>query len=635
MPFYPLLFLSAFGWFLVHLTPTCYFGDCPEILTAILTHGIPHPTGFPLYLLLTTGASLLGADAFWVNCVSALASAFSTVLFVEIASRLLQKDGPPASLWLKGGFAAIFLSSATLLLHSSMTRIYPLNLTLLLATLAWALAFPPRQPRSILGLGFTLGLACATHLLFLTAVVFLAIQFWDQKGLLLKNAPWGAVGFSWGASLYLWIPLVAHLHPVVDWGDPSQFHRLMDYLTQKSYDTKMDSRDLEGTAVFITYFLGWLSREWPLYLWIPAFFGFRHLFLQDRRLFWALAGLMYFNFLILFAYGNEKDLFIGYRYFLPLYFALALGMAAGLQLAFDRFRAPWAQRGILFFLVLGLLLFQAPRAPLAEATCTYDYALNLLKPIPTGSYQIIQGDNQVFPVAYAALAKHLRPDIQFLETNGFFFPRVKEERAQDPKQSIHDFFLKLYKESGNVIYLSGEKEESTADIVEPFGLGYRMTTAKNRKKLAAPPDPNQIFRLRHLDLGLTDPECEEILSEYPLLTAAHEIWAGDKTDADKNLLKAERVGAHSIHTQNNISALYSKLGELDRARFCLEKTLLLQPHLALAHLNLGILYAKMGKPDKAVPEALTALQLDPKNQEALDFYLRLKNGGRPPSKNPL
>jgi tetratricopeptide (TPR) repeat protein len=139
--------------------------------------------------------------------------------------------------------------------------------------------------------------------------------------------------------------------------------------------------------------------------------------------------------------------------------------------------------------------------------------------------------------------------------------------------------------------------------------------------------------LRHLDLGLTDPECEEILSEYPLLTAAHEIWAGDKADADKNLRKAERVGAHSIHTQNNLSALYSKLGELDRARFCLEKTLLLEPHLALAHLNLGILYAKMGKPDRALPEALTALRLDPQNQQALDFYLRLKNYQPAPSKS--
>ncbi|HVM32981.1 MAG TPA: tetratricopeptide repeat protein, partial [bacterium] len=415
----------------------------------------------------------------------------------------------------------------------------------------------------------------------------------------------------------------------------SQFHRLVDYLTQKSYNTKMDSRDLQGTAVFLTYFLGWMGREWPFYLWLPAFFGFRQLFRRDRRLFWALMGLMYLNFLILFAYGNEKDLFIGYRYFLPLYFALALGMAAGLKLAFDRLQSPRIRRGMVWGLVLGLLLFQAPRAPLAEATCAYDYALNLLKPIPAGSYQIVQGDNQVFPVAYAALARHLRLDIQFLETNGFFFPRVKQERALDPKQTLHDFFLKLYKESGNLLYLSGEKEESSTDVVEPFGLGYRMTTASQRQKLAPPPDPDRIFRLRHLDLNLPDVECEEILAEYPLLTAAHEIWVGDKAAAEKNLARAERVGADSIHTQNNLSALYSKLGELPKARYCLEKTLLLQPNLALAHLNLGILYAKMGKPEEALPEAMTALQLDPQNQEALDFYLRLQNVPLPASKNPL
>ncbi|MGH7739757.1 MAG: protein O-mannosyl-transferase family, partial [bacterium] len=423
-------------WFLIHLAPTCYFGDCGELLTAILTHGVPHPTGFPLYLLLTTIVSGFHSGAFGINAVSALSSALSLILFLKIAEKLTGDPFRKPSLELRLGWAVIFLSSATLLLHSSVARVYPLNLTLLLGVLTWSLFFPPRDVRALMGLGFLIGLAASTHTLFLVALPFLVIQFWGFRKNPLKHWIALAFGFVIGVSLYLWIPLLAHRHPTIDWGNPETFGAFLAYLTQKSYHAKMDSRDLEGSLLFLRACGRWIADEWPFYLWFLALPGWIYFFRFRRKTFWAAAGLIYANLLILYAYGSEADLAIGYRYFLPLYFGLALGMAAGLRLLFEKVNAKKFQLSVLILLAAGCFFFQRPRGDLAHSTASYDYALNLLKPLPRGAFLLVQGDNQVFPLAYTVLAKHLRPDIHCIEANGLIFSKAKREWAENPEQRL-------------------------------------------------------------------------------------------------------------------------------------------------------------------------------------------------------
>jgi tetratricopeptide (TPR) repeat protein len=634
---YPLLFLASFGWFLIHLAPTCYFGDCAELLTAVLTHGVPHPTGFPLYLLLTTCFSSFGKNAFWINALSAASSAGSLVLFLKLVEIFAVPKNEKTSPWLPIGWSFIFLSSSTFLLHSSVARIYPLNLTAILAVLAWASYFPPQKKPAVLGLGFLLGLAAGTHLLFVVTLPFLIIRFWEIRGTWAKNIPYFMTGFLTGLSLYLWIPLLAHQHPALNWGDPEQVHSFLNYLTQKSYETKMDSRGLSGSLLFLAYFFKWLAAQWPFYLWILAVGGIAGLYQTQRTIFWALLSLLYANFLVIYAYGNEKDLYIGYRYFLPFYFGLSVGMALGLKQLYERHTQRTVKIAATFLLAVGFLMFQAPWEGLGRSTASYDYVLNLLKPLPRGSSMLIQGDNQVFPVAYAVLADHLRPDIDFIETSGVFFPRTKAELDLRPDHSFKNFFQDKFKQSGGQIYLCSEKYNFPGDVVEPFGLCYRLATPQARKRLVDPPDPEKIFRLRNLSSNAKDPdiEAEEIVAEYPLFEAAHAIWRGDVKNGETNLNTAQALGSDSIHTLNNISALYSKIHDFKKARICLEKVRVLQPHLAVVYLNLAILDGKSGHPQQAFSEIVQSLELDPQNQEALDYYEWLKNDLMNPSKKTL
>jgi hypothetical protein len=74
-------FALATGFLLVYLRtlcPTTYLGDSGQISTAIVTGGIIHPPGYPLFSLLGRASLLLvpcGEPAFRVGCVVALAAA--------------------------------------------------------------------------------------------------------------------------------------------------------------------------------------------------------------------------------------------------------------------------------------------------------------------------------------------------------------------------------------------------------------------------------------------------------------------------------------------------------------------------------------------------------------------------------
>ena len=625
--FYFLTFIFSFGWFLFHTVPASYFGDCPEILAAVFTYGIPHPTGFPFYMLLATFAFNLGGTAFWVNVVSAFSSSVSLILFLKIIEYLPQNNEKrqPISLWTLLLGALIFLSSSTLLLHSSVARVYPLNLTCLLGILAWTLIYSPRDNRGIIGLGFLLGMTACTHTLFLTVVPFLIIWFWPMKRIFFDFSFQLVSGFVLGLSLYLWIPLVAHLHPLINWTDPESFSSFLNYLTQKSYHYKFNSRDINGSFLFLKTILNFWSKEWPFYFWFPAFIGIIYQFKKNRRLFWALASIAYANILILYAYGNEKDLFLAYRYFLPLYFSLSVWIVVGLNLIIEKFPSKFVKTSLFLIFAVGFGLFQMKWKDLNKVTACYDYMDDLLKPIPRGAPLIINGDNQVFPVALGVYGYHLRPDIVYINWDGILFPKAVAELTKMKKPSTTQLEIKWFQEAGGQLYLPSDKPFKTPLKIEPYGLCYRLSNDQSRIKLGIPPDPLNIFRNRHPDIELKDVESEEILAEYPLLIGAHWVWQGDNNQARIYILKAERIGFDSVAIQNNSANLYRKLGDFTKSENCLKRVISLQPHLPLGYMNLGILYAQMGRYEDSLLQISQCIQMDPQNQEAQFYYENVKN----------
>jgi hypothetical protein len=194
------------------LTWANYGVDGGELITAVLTHGSPHPPGYPLYILAGRLAYLLPLEpiAARFNLLSAICVALAAALMACIAAQ----DGLPFAKEKAGGITAVALGltlAFTPLIwgQALIAEVYGLAL-LLLAAFLWSLF--TRQPAWLIGL--LLGLSATAHptawLMLPLALAFTPRPAWPRL----------LVGLAAGLLPFLALPwLIGDSSPVV-WGDP-------------------------------------------------------------------------------------------------------------------------------------------------------------------------------------------------------------------------------------------------------------------------------------------------------------------------------------------------------------------------------------------------------------------------------
>jgi len=611
------LFLLLFGWFLAHVVPGCYHGDCGEILAAVFTGGVPHPTGFPSYLLAATPLAVWGQTPFWVHILSAVAAALAVVLLGAVFLRMTgdRTSALAASL--------LLAASPTLLVHAATARVYTLNLALFAAFLWLGTRSEPSRPRA-LALGLVAGLGFGTHVAFLTAPVFIAALNWRRRREWARLAPWGMAGLILSLSLHLWIPLRAALDPAVNWTDPSRWGSALDYFTQRHYRLKMFARGFDGTLLFLREVGGAFLRGWPVAYWILAAAGGFLAWKGHRPLFRACLAAVLLNLFILGAYGVEKDLLIAYRYFLPTYAVASLwGALAVRELLSGIGNRRWTGTLAAVLLALGVVAAHHPWRNLSRCLDSHDYALDTMKSCRRGALVQLVGDNQVFPFAYARHVHELRTDLIPVEWEGTLFPRAVLRMKEHPGMGRVEVEEELFRENGELMYVPEERTLVPELACRPEGLMYRVTSAAKERTLSEPPVLEGFFRLRSGRPRPPDREAEETVSHIPLVLARDAYRRGDRESALEHLEETVREGSHVPYSLVNASALYSLLGDDKQAEICLRRLLGIQPNHVEAHLNLGILSGKMGRYPEALKELDRALELSPGHPVALQYRSRV------------
>ena len=184
------------------------FGDWAEMQFIPAQLGIPHPTGYPLYVLLGKAFSLLpiGSQAYRADLLSAVAAACAAGTSVLIATRLGVRPMIAAA-------AGLCLAvSGTLWLEATFSEMNGLHLFLVAAVIHRALVRrAERRDRDLRLGGLLAGLAVANHLLAVTVVpIVILFVLFDARSRLLERSVLlvqaGLLGLV-GVSLYLFIPL--------------------------------------------------------------------------------------------------------------------------------------------------------------------------------------------------------------------------------------------------------------------------------------------------------------------------------------------------------------------------------------------------------------------------------------------
>jgi|GEM_PF-3579622 len=461
----PPTILAALAFVLYYstLARSIYLEDSAEFVTAASTLSIPHPSGYPLYILTAKIISLfpfLPTIVERINFVSLFWTLAAIVLLYFCVSKLYSRT-------IAWALSFIFAVSPLVWQQATYAEVYSLN-TFFFVLLFWLYLYYRDNPshKRLYLLIFTYGLSLTNHYLPLAIGPLLAawllslrakpagvakqsysrdkespsdelLQRDDRIASVASTLPRNDIVFYLklfcffllGLIPYLYIPIRAAMHPPFAWfrGDMT---KLLTY--NLAYGYKISGHTLRYIHDILKSLLesfGWVG-------WSLSFTGFVALFWKKHFLRWPATisfALLSIGLVTVLSSGQEYTLFASSFYktlHVPALMASLLPLGWLLQLIYkSKFR-------FLLFYPLLLLLLSLPAGDLggrwlANNRGDYNfldsYSLRLLESLPPKAALFVHHDNVVndpiiFSLAYQQYVKKIRLDITIYSLTPVFLP---------------------------------------------------------------------------------------------------------------------------------------------------------------------------------------------------------------------
>ena len=446
-------FLIAAVYFLT-LAPTVVHIDCGELAAVQATLGIAHPTGYPLFTLLGHVFSKLPighAIIFRLNLLALLWTITGIFFFMHAAQRLVTKhvheQQQPAPT--RGIIAAIPALAAGMFLAfgrtiwslSTSVEVYSLQLALValvLYTATRAFYDDSDSPRFWYLAAFALALGFANHMTTVLLLPGLAYLFFVRHGWSIRAwqrlAIITAILLLVAGSLYLYLPLRAAQEPVLNWGDPGNWHNFFRQVTGKQFQVWMFS----SAAV--------AHKNLRLFLHnLPAEFGWIGLALAVPGLAYSLIRQRQFGaFLLITAiatvlYAINYDIHDLDSYFLPAFLVMGLWIAIGtgvlLRLAARNRLALGAGIAITVIAIVHLGLQNFAKVDRSDTYLYEDYTRQALAALPEDAVLLsYQWDYLISPAYYLQFVEGFRRDVAVIDKEllrrSWYFKQLRRNYPQ-------------------------------------------------------------------------------------------------------------------------------------------------------------------------------------------------------------
>jgi hypothetical protein len=429
-----LVFLLALGVYLQTLAPSIIWAhdgvDSGDFAAAIASGGVPHPPGYPTYLLAGEIFRLLpwGDVAHRLNVMSALAAAAASALMALIVGSTLRDKDPAASngkqfvLWVYVSAASaglLFAFTPIVWSQAVITEVYTIHALFFCAILAMSLWARRTKNCGVVLLTFaTLGLGLGNHLSLVLAVPSLLYLLWD----LIRGRPgrfilYALSGLALGLAVYGVLPWRAAHVPAVNWGGASTLAGFWWLVSAQLYRGFVFSLPL---AHFPMRILAWLRLlVIGVNVWgIPAgILGLNDLWERDRRL--AISTLL--TFLLYSAYAILYDTTDSYVYLIPTVAVLVLWAGHGLYWVLTsvapRLERRWGKWSTVVLVALvavlsvGSLPWRWTSQDLSADTVAMDYAGGALRDADPDALIVAEGDAHTFSLWYARYGLRSREDV--------------------------------------------------------------------------------------------------------------------------------------------------------------------------------------------------------------------------------
>ncbi len=277
----------AFTVYCFTVCPTIYLEDSAEFVTASYSMGIPHPPGFPLFVILGKIFITLipfGEIAFRVNLVSAVFGALTVFLLFLIVHQVTKNKVAAFGSSLVMAFSQLFWS------QSIVAEVYTLNTFFTLLIIYLLILWKETKDQKYLlyfalsfGLGMTnhlylIGLLapfCLIYILMVNKKIFLDWRLIIKILLLLLI----------GLSIYLYLPIRSMTDPYVDWGNTETWQNFWNHLLYRDYNFRGGlGIDFSTTkSYFAVAFFERIGQQFTLLLIPVALLGLYYIYIKKRN----------------------------------------------------------------------------------------------------------------------------------------------------------------------------------------------------------------------------------------------------------------------------------------------------------------------------------------------------------------
>lgn len=404
------------------LSSANFGSDGGDYLTAVLINGVPHPTGYPLYILISELFQLLPVNnPVWRQAQVSILSGAITASLIFILVQILLSDTAISIRTICGLIASVSLAVSPLFWSQAVIiEVYSLNALFFTLSLIWLCLVNNRgqnkaQPDGmILTLAFVCGLGTGNHttyFLLYPAIILAMIQL-RKNGFSRKQIFICCLGWLSGLATYILLPIRVSMNPPIHWGNANTLEGFIWVITGGGYQQNLFSilpqEYVQRILSLITHFF----QQFGLVGVICAVFGIIY-YKKSIQLKWIWGYL--FAAYALFAIGYKTN--DSLVYILPAIILLAVWLGLGVQYLFS-LKVKNLQVGILasIFLILYALIMIPTRYSSVDPRSgdLANYAETTLQEAGPNSEIHPSGDGETFALWYYHYGLGVRPDVKII-----------------------------------------------------------------------------------------------------------------------------------------------------------------------------------------------------------------------------
>lgn len=432
-PFF--LFFFSFFVYLHNISFSVFGGDVGDLASAIAVRGVAHPSGYPLFTMLGILFSYLPFQeslAWKIGFMNTIFSSVSIVLFYIISLRLTKKHFISFISSLALAFFYIFW------LYGEIGEVFALvNLFVFLLLLLSILYYQTKRPVYLCLLSFFYGLSLSHHEILIALLPGLFILIARNIKLFMR---WNVLLamillFFLGVTPYLYIPLAAFTHPVVNWDNPVNLHNFFQLVLRLDYGWKVSAgvdiplrllavktyafrlfTELTPAGVFLIC-VGIFRMFWKRQIYLPTAFLISAILFGPVYVLYGFVPL-FSSFImgVLERFYMISSLFL----FLFLPFGIMtvvdlLTQAVGkLSQGEKRSFYPYLFASVFLIIPFSLLRINFPKTDFHTLMLGDNLGKDFLTNLPPHSLLVLEGDTIFFNTEYMHVTQGIRKDVNIV-----------------------------------------------------------------------------------------------------------------------------------------------------------------------------------------------------------------------------